>query len=254
MIKYTNQMGYVGKNPPFVCFKCNLDRPLAPVQLDTKEKTDSDSPFTLFPPFAVLIGLHQSSSWAFSFLVNFPCNTFHMSICLLSPPHVSLPQTPVWKCLQNSPQISWQTLKQNTVPSQSLCFGNCVSLVSIASFLFDYLHLLNVVSQHFTTAIFHQMERKEGLWCCLWKWEWEKCQEWPSPQTFKFYEFMYAKGSLHLMSRRKPCGGCRCHWRTQAGCLGGGIGDWEWEAGWGCWSEACQAPTALTTLCSDMWG
>lgn len=155
---------------------------------------DSDSPLTLFPPFAVLIGLHQSSSWAFSFLVNFPCNTFHMSICLLSPPHVSLPQTPVWKCLQNSPQISWQTFKQNTVPSQSLCFGNCVSLVSIASFLFDYLHLLNVVSQHFTRAIFHQMERKEGLWCCLWKWEWEKCQEWPSPQTFKLIWVYVCKG------------------------------------------------------------
>lgn len=85
--------------------------------------------------------LEHFLSWWTSFEIHFICPSVSHPL----PMHLSHKHQ-FENCLQNSPQISWQTLKQNTASSQSLYFGNVFSLVSIVSFLFDYLHWLNVVS------------------------------------------------------------------------------------------------------------
>lgn len=52
--------------------------------------------------------------------------------------------------------------------------------------------------------------------------------------------FFYSEGSPHPMSRQLPRGGHCCHSEIQVGGFGGGLGDWEGEAGQGCWGvSAC---------------
>lgn len=137
--------------------------------------------------------------------------------------HLSLIPFPHVSPTNNSLRTVYKTVHRSPgrLLSKGLCFINCVSLRSIVLLLFGYLHLLNVVSLHFTTAIFHHLERKEGFWCYIWKWEWEKDVRNGLDQGLLCH--MYVEGTPHPMSRHH--GGHPCHSEIQVEGIKGGIGD-----------------------------